>query len=205
MAESEGVIQYDLAYRPGALPAAFDPAPLFAAFRACRSRGLVGQSPARYGGYAYGNISQRVAPGFVISGTQTGGKPALGRQDLAWVTEVDPAANHVVATGPARPSSEAMSHGEVYRASADVGAVIHVHSPSLWRTAARLGLPVTPPSAGYGTPAMAHEVRRVLDAQPLAGVLAMGGHEDGIIAYATVMADALQLLLDRLKQAEGLA
>jgi hypothetical protein len=205
MAESEGVIQYDLAYRPGDLPAAFDPEPLFIAFRACRARELVGRSASRYGGYAYGNLSQRVTPGFVISGTQTGGKAALGRQDLAWVTAVDPAANQVVATGPARPSSEAMSHGEVYGASADVGAVIHVHSPGLWRAAARLGLPVTPPSAGYGTPAMAREIRRLLDAQPLTGVLAMGGHEDGIIAYARAMDGALQLLLERLEQAEGSA
>jgi len=201
MTETEGVIQYDLVYRRGDLPAAFDPAPLFAAFLACRSRQLVGQSPSRYGGYAYGNISLRVNPGFVISGTQTGGKPALDRQDLAWVTECDAAANRVVATGPARPSSESMSHGEVYRASDDIGAVIHVHSPSLWDAAARLGLPTTNPAAGYGTPAMALEICRLLDAQPVTGMLAMGGHEDGIIAYGATMADALRSLLDATQQA----
>jgi hypothetical protein len=195
MTETEGVIQYHLDYRPGPLPSGFEPAALFEAFRICRERALIGQAPDRYGGYAYGNISQRVEGGFVISGTQTGGLPHLAPDQLAWVTAFNSAANHLVASGPARPSSEAMSHGEVYRVAPGVNAVIHVHSPALWANARRLGIPVTDPAAGYGTPAMAAEVARLLGARPDSGVLAMGGHEDGIIAYAGDMPDATRHLL----------
>jgi len=47
---------------------------------------LIGQDPDRYGGYGYGNISRRLdatarSKGqhpFIITGSQTGGKPELG-------------------------------------------------------------------------------------------------------------------------------
>ena len=160
----------------------------------CRRHALIGRDPARYDGYAYGNISQRATRGFVVSGTQTGGQPMLTAADLAWVLDFDSTDNRLQATGPARPSSEAMSHGEVYAALPGIAAVIHVHSPLLWQAAAALGLPVTDPAAGYGTPAMARAIRELVASRPAGGVLAMGGHEDGIIAYAPDMARADALL-----------
>jgi hypothetical protein len=198
MTGNEGNIQYRLDYAPGPLPPGFNPAPLLDAFGQCRARGLVGQDPTRYGGYAFGNISLRLGPGFVITGTQTGGSHSLTANQLAWVTDFDSAANRLRATGPMQPSSEAMSHGEVYRAAPGVGAVIHAHSPSLWHDAQWLGLPTTDPAAGYGTPAMAREVHALLATHPGAGVLAMGGHEDGIIAYAADMAQATHILFQAL-------
>lgn len=203
MTESEGVIQYSLDYRPGELPADADYDGLFRWFGRCRKRGLLGQEASRYDGYAYGNISIRVADGFVISGTQTAGKAELTRADLALVEAFDSTANHLRASGSARPSSEAMTHGEVYAALPAVNAVIHVHSPVIWRAGAALGLPTTAPQAGYGTPAMAREVSRLLAQHPVAGVLAMGGHEDGIIAYAADMDHAGDLLLQTLAAAEA--
>lgn len=203
MAHTEGVIQYELTWESGPLPADFDPRPLAAAFRACRMRDWIGQSPDRYGGFAYGNLSVRTHPGFVISGTQTGRLPSLDRQDLSWVTRCETSANRIVASGPARPSSEAMTHNEVYAASPAVDAIIHIHSSDLWRSAEALRMRTTDPAAGYGTPAMAYEIRRLLEAEPEAGVIAMGGHEDGIIAYAHDMATAFQLLLDANRAAEA--
>jgi hypothetical protein len=199
--DSEGVIQYRLDHADGPLPGDADYTGLFDWFARCRQQDLLGRDPRRYGGYAYGNISVRAADGFVISGTQTGGRPHLERGDLAWVRHFDSTANTLTAQGPARPSSEAMTHGEVYAALPAVGAVIHAHSPALWRTADSLGLPVTAAEAGYGTPAMAGEVRRLLLATPQAGVIAMGGHEDGIIAYAATMQEAGERLLDALARA----
>jgi hypothetical protein len=203
MIQTEGVIQYQLQHRTGELPEQADYSGLFDWFRRCRQRNLLGQDPHRYAGYAYGNISVRSTEGFVISGTQTGGKSSLEKKDLAWVRVFDSQANCLTSQGPAKPSSEAMSHGEVYQAASRINAVIHVHSPEIWRNAPVLGLPVTDPAAGYGTPAMAAEVRRILHAAPTAGVLAMGGHEDGIIAYAATMDAAGQLLLDALDAAEA--
>jgi hypothetical protein len=48
-----------------------------------------------------------------------------------------------------------------------------------------LGLPRTAAEAGYGTPAMAEEVTRLWRerARRRTGVLVMGGHEDGVIAF----------------------
>jgi hypothetical protein len=203
MRESDGVIQYRLDHRPGELPPDSDYQGLFDWFRRCRRLSLIGRDPGRYGGFAFGNISVRAPDGFVISGTQTGGHDRLDRADLAWVRQVDAAANRLQSQGPARPSSEAMTHGEVYRQLARVAAVIHVHSPVIWRAAAALGLPSTPPEAAYGSPAMAREVALLLAREPQGGVLAMGGHEDGILAYGRDMDDAGRRLLAALAAAEG--
>ena len=134
MTEAEGVIKYRLDYAPSALPDGADLDGLMRWFRRCRERQLIGRDATRYDGFAYGNISVRAQRGFVISGTQTGGEHALGPDQLAWVVDFDIAQNRLRAGGPARPSSEAMSHGQVYRALPHAGAVIHVHSPRLWHT-----------------------------------------------------------------------
>lgn len=205
MDQHEGIIQYRLDHREGDLPPDADYAGLLAWFRRCRHHELLGQDPARYAGYAFGNISVRCTGGFVISGTQTVGRPALDPGDLAWVRSWDSQANRLSSQGPVRPSSEAMTHGEVYATLPDVGAVIHAHSPVIWLNADRLDLPTTPPEVGYGSPAMAAAVRALLDRSPRAGVLSMGGHEDGIVAYAPTMDEAGTLLLETLARAEAIA
>ena len=204
MTESEGVIKYRLAYRPGPLPPAGGLDDLFRWFRRCHERGLIGRNPGRYEGLAFGNISCRAASGFIISGTQTGGSESLGPDDLAWVEAFDVDRNRLVASGPSRPSSEAMTHGQIYRALPGVTAVIHVHSPAIWRNARSLGLPLTDPSAAYGTPQMAAEVIRLLTAsQPrTAGLFVMGGHEDGVVGYGSEMDDAGELLMETLGRVE---
>ena len=176
-------------------------------FGRCRRLGLIGQEPALYDGFAYGNISVRAGRGFVISGTQTGGREALEPQDLAWVEDFDAERNRLSATGPARPSSEAMTHGQIYQLLPEVRAVIHVHSATIWHRARRLGLPSTAVEAGYGTPEMAAEVARLLSSGQGGhkGAFAMGGHEDGVAAYATDMDAAGSLLLDLLARAAALA
>ncbi len=202
MTQTEGVIRYRLDYRPGELPPDMDLSSLFDWFVRCRRLGLIGRDPALYDGFAYGNISLRASPGFVISGTQTGGKQRLAAEDLSWVQEVDPGHNRLTATGPSQPSSEAMSHAQVYRTLPSTGAVIHVHSAPIWHQAIDLGLPLTPPEAAYGTPEMALAVARLLrPAKPGRGAFAMGGHQDGIVAYAPDMNTAGELLLELLQRA----
>lgn len=206
MTQTEGVIQYQLDYRPGPLPPGLDLRPLFRWFARCRELELIGRDPARYDGFAYGNISLRAVRGFVISATQTGGRPALDPEHLAWVEAFDAQANRLRASGPRPPSSEAMTHGQVYRERRAVGAVIHVHSAAIWQRAQALGLPVTSAAAGYGTPAMAAEVHRLL-AMPgagAAGLFVMGGHVDGVVAYATDMDAAGECLLATLRRAGSL-
>ena len=202
----EGVVKYLLDYRPSPLPANLDLQPLRDWFQRCRERGLIGRDPTRYDGLAYGNISVRAGDGFVISATQTGGEPELSPDRLAWVSAFDPGANRLNAGGPAPPSSEAMTHGQIYRELPAVNAVVHVHSPLIWRHAEALGLPLTAASAGYGTPAMAREMRRLLHRPGLGdrGIIAMGGHEDGLVVFAPDMNSAEALLFAALADAARL-
>jgi len=205
VAQSEGVIRYQLDFRPGKLPQDADISRLCRWFDRCRALGLIGLNPDLYDGYAYGNISLRAKRGFVISGTQTGGNTVLTGQDLAWVQVVDPVHNRLLATGPARPSSEAMTHGQIYQTLPAANAVIHAHSAAIWQRADALGLPLTAPEAGYGTPEMAQEVRRLLVSTTSdSGGFAMGGHEDGVVSYARDMDTAGRLMLELLTRANAI-
>lgn len=154
---------------------------------------LTGQDPERYDGLGYGNVSLRLAPfeapperrRFVISGTQTGGLPKLGAGHYTTVIEAYPEGNRLVAAGPIRPSSESLTHAALYALDASLRCVMHVHSPVIWRHAAALGIPCTDPAAAYGTPEMAAETARLLrdEAVRSGGLFAMGGHEDGVVAF----------------------
>ena len=201
--EHEGVIKFGLAHSDTPLPAGLGISALQQWFGICRALDLIGQHPKRYDGAAYGNISQRLATGFLITGTQTGGKPALGEDDIAWVQAINIEENRVQSTGPIRPSSESLTHGQLYTLEPSVHFVIHVHSRLIWQQAGKLRLPMTAVDAAYGTPEMAREVERLmqLDAVHLQGVFAMGGHEDGIVVFGRTPDQAGQRLLRTYRQA----
>ena len=183
MTETEGVIKYRLDYTPAPAMDAAGLRDLIDWHARCRALGVVGRDPDRYLGYAYGNLSRRLEQGFVVSCTQTGGKSTLTPDDYAVVLDCDFERNRVCARGPAKPSSEALTHGAVYAADDAVCAVIHGHTPLIWRRAEALGLPVTPADVAYGTPEMASAVHDQVLRLGGRGLLVMGGHEDGVIAY----------------------
>lgn len=175
--------------------------------------GLVGQDPARYDGAGFGNVSARVAPwdaepgrrAFVVTGSQTGGKPRLSPKDLCVVTTYDYVRNHVRSRGPVLPSSESMTHGAVYDLWAATRWVFHVHAPVLWREARTLGLPLTRADVEYGTPEMAAEVLRLFRTSALrtTAVFAMGGHEDGVVSFGHTAREAGGALLEQLARAHA--
>lgn len=222
MQPSEGVIKYQLHHEDAHALGPLLLTRLIHWFHRCHAAGLIGQDPDRYDGYAYGNISCRwpdriegddhvnhaddphaSGDAFAISGTQTGMLSHIGPDQIALVTRVMEEQNRVFSKGPVQPSSEAMSHAMIYRARPEVQAVIHVHSPEIWRHAGELGLAITDPSAAYGSPEMTQEVLRLLDAPSViaTGVFSMGGHLDGIIAFAESMDLAGQRLVDLQQQA----
>ncbi len=60
---------------------------------------------------------------------------------------------------------------------------MHLHSPEIFAAREQLHLPVTDPAAGYGTPELAAEITRLAPLAGWPGLLVMGGHEDGVLAF----------------------
>ncbi len=169
-----------------------------------RRLGMVGRDPGRYEGFAFGNLSARLegeddggAPRFLITGSQTGGKEGLTLADFCIVEASDAAANRVRSVGLASPSSESLTHDAVYRLDASIGWVFHVHSPEVWRRRAALLLPTSAPEIPYGSPGMADEVARLYRYSPLPDlrILAMGGHEDGVVSFGASAEEAGETLI----------
>lgn len=203
MAETEGVIKFNLDYEARALDPV-DIAELNAWRGILKQLGLLGQVPDRYDGYGFGNVSIRTERGFLISGTQTGGTDHVTLKDYALCTNWDLANNQVTAVGEIRPSSESLSHAAVYDVYQEVNCALHVHSPDIWSRARELGIAVTDESVPYGTPEMAREVRRHITGKALPGIFSMGGHEDGVFTYGLTLEDAGKLLISFLARARSL-
>lgn len=191
MPTQEGVTKFDLQFTPSA-PLPFDELRALNAWRTIFYRlGLLGRDLGRYGGAGFGNVSRRLAPfdgpepRFAITGTQTGYLPVLDERHYAVVLETGPDGNRVVAQGPVAPSSESLTHGMLYKLDDEIRYIFHVHCPEIWRNAHALRVAVTDPNAAYGTPAMAVEVERLFEAARVRErkIFAMGGHEDGVIAF----------------------
>jgi hypothetical protein len=76
-----------------------------------------------------------------------------------------------------------------------VGGIIHVHNPKLWQQLL-FKIPTTRKEIPYGTPQMALEMFRLFDEENLAErkILAMAGHEDGIICFGSSLDEAGKVL-----------
>lgn len=211
MAEKEGVLKFQLEFTQNQTVSPDDLKEINAWRKIVYLLQMIGQDPDRYGGYGFGNISQRLAPfdaprhrrPFVISGTQTGGLAELTAEHYAVVRECYPQENRLVAEGPIRPSSESLTHGMVYDSDTDLRWVIHVHSPEIWHQGEALKLPTTHPDVPFGTPEMASEVERLFRESDVKarGIFSMGGHEDGIVTFGRTAEAAGTTLLTYLARA----
>ncbi len=187
----EGVIKFQLEFQKGPAPKEELLQELNAWRCIFRDLGLIGQDPERYEGYGFGNLSRRLpdqhSSSFIISGTQTGHLKSLLPEHYATVYECDPSANQLHASGQIKPSSEALSHGVLYRSNPEILWVMHLHCPNIFRQHKQLNLPCTNPSAAYGTPEMATEIQRLANnhTDSSASLLVMGGHQDGVLAYGS--------------------
>jgi ribulose-5-phosphate 4-epimerase/fuculose-1-phosphate aldolase len=205
----EGVIKFRLQFTETA-PVDMEPLAALNRWRTILwQQALIGQDPARYDGYDFGNVSQRISDidaargkrSFFISGTQTGHLPQLDSRHYAQVMSYDAAGNSVVAAGAVKPSSESLTHGMLYDLDEQIRVVLHVHSPDIWRAADRLGIPATDADTAYGTPEMAAEVQRLFSQTDVRErkIFSMGGHEDGVVAFGASAEEAGNTLLRALK------
>lgn len=199
MSEQEGVIKFQLDFSKQAVLQAADVAEVTSWRTIMLQLGMLGQCPERYDNYGFGNISQRFGSGnqFIISGTQTGGIQAMTAADYALVTKCLPQQNRIVAQGETKPSSEAMTHGQLYQIDNQINFVIHAHCPQIWQQATALKLPQTGAEVPYGTVAMAEEVARLFQQTTVLqqGIFTMAGHEDGVVAFGVTAAVAAERLI----------
>ena len=158
-------------------------------------RGYIGATPE---GIGFGNLSLRIGQTFqfYITGSGTGSLPRVTNEHVSRVDSYDLRGNSLTCTGLIKASSESLSHGAIYETSKEWSAVIHIHAAELYRRFCGK-LPTTDTGAEYGTPEMALEITRILKAMPQesTGLVIMGGHIDGIIAYGRDLSEAGERLL----------
>ncbi len=151
-------------------------------------------------GIGYGNVSIRYRENsFVISGSGTGGLPSLNAAHYTLVTDFSIAENSLTTVGPIKASSESLTHAAIYASQPHVHAVLHVHHNRLWKYLIQTA-PATNKEVAYGTPAMAREIERLIQQSGTAAtkLFAMGGHEEGVIAFGNDLDEAGDILLTAL-------
>jgi L-ribulose-5-phosphate 4-epimerase len=195
----KGYVQFRYEWEPAPLPST----PLLDELCRWRDRlhrhGLVGVYPD---GIGFGNLSCRSGGDrFVITGTGTGHLPTLRTEHLTEVVAYDLAGNHLTCRGPVVASSESLSHAAVYRSDPAVAAVIHVHHLTLWERL-RQRIPTTDPAAEAGTPAMARAIEQLFLETDLRaiGLVAMGGHREGVIGFGGTLDEAGSRILAALEE-----
>lgn len=206
MNDREGVIKYRLDHQSIALSENIDLNELNAWRSLLHRLNLIDQVADRYDGLGFGNISRRLVPdsdAFLISGTQTGHLATLERKHFALIKSASPSDNCLTSLGLSQPSSEALTHAGLYQQNSHVQAVIHVHSPEIWRHTTSLHLAHTCADIAYGTPAMAAAVKQLFVSGQLTdqGIFCMLGHQDGVVAFGGSISSAANLLIACLAKA----
>ncbi len=191
----EGVIKFNCVWNPARPLPETELQDLLSVRQKLFSLNLIGVYPD---GISFGNLSRRI-PGsraFIVSGSQTGHLPEVSPEHFSTVTDYDIALNRVTCEGPVKASSESLTHAMLYELFPAVTAIVHVHSHEMW-TRLKGKIPTTAENVSYGTPEMARQMKTLRDKERLEQVriLAMAGHEDGIVAFGENLLAAQKVLL----------
>jgi ribulose-5-phosphate 4-epimerase/fuculose-1-phosphate aldolase len=150
-------------------------------------------------GIGFGNISVRLAKDnkFIITGSATGQFPVLNLSHYSLVTDLNFEKNSISCTGQTKASAESLTHAAVYKGLPGVNAVVHIHSMKLWEKL-KNKLPTTSDTIEYGTPEMALAVKELAVAgnSHSEKIIIMGGHQEGILAFASTLEDATSAILN---------
>jgi len=135
-------------------------------------------------GIGFGNISMKLEEdSFLISGSATGGKSDTNIGDFAIVHNYDLSQNTLSCSGEVIASSEAMSHAALYKNG--TSHIVHIHNLFLWKKHLNV-LPTISSEIEYGTVEMAMALSACKEKIAADyGIIIMGGHKEGIIAYGT--------------------
>ena len=195
----EGVIKYNCTWIPEAPVSHEQIAELNRWRDILYKAGLVGVNKD---GIGYGNISCRYQHDkFIITGSGTGSISQLDTRHFTRVTAYSFSDNSLTTEGPVRASSESLTHAAVYESLPEIEAVFHVHQLSLWKQLIVSGLS-TSREAAYGTPAMAAEIIRLVKDPGVVRqqILAMAGHEEGVLCFGNSAEEAGTILMKWLVQ-----
>jgi ribulose-5-phosphate 4-epimerase/fuculose-1-phosphate aldolase len=156
---------------------------------------LIGLHP---NGVSYGNLSVRDGgtSDFYITGSASGDLVELTPSDCAKVVAYDFERNWVAYQGSTIPSSESLTHAAIYESEPATGAVIHCHDYNFWTTILNR-VPTTLKGAAYGTLEIAYEILRLFQVGDVQGrkIIAMAGHEAGIVTFGRDLEEAFFVLL----------
>jgi L-ribulose-5-phosphate 4-epimerase len=154
-------------------------------------------------GVGFGNLSVRdgATKNFYITGSAIAGIPELTLADCAKVLAYNFERNWVGYEGSTIPSSESLTHAAIYESDAKVGAVIHCHDSRSWAVILNQA-PTTSKTVNYGTPEMAYEIMRLFRVTDLHSrkILAMAGHEGGIVTFGRDLEEAFAVLMHERKE-----
>jgi L-ribulose-5-phosphate 4-epimerase len=188
--EKEGVVKYTVKHETARITFPAEMTEFMAWRRRLRTLELIGEDAH---GLGYGNLSVRLfaTPSFLITSSQSSGLAEVDQQHFARVTVVDLDKNFLRSVGERPPSSEALTHAALYQVNGAIRAVVHVHSRPIWE-AYRNQLPTSRDDVLYGTPEMGYEMIRLHKRAALGrlGVIVMGGHQDGVVAFGPSLAEA---------------
>jgi L-ribulose-5-phosphate 4-epimerase len=141
-------------------------------------------------GIGFGNISLKAKAGFFVTISGSAVRESISQADLVLVKSWSFSENIVRFEGPGTPSAETLTHAAIYEVTQTAGAILHIHSLPLWDWLIARG-DATAGAAEYGTAAMAQAVQEFLQrSKGLTNVLAMSGHEEGVLAFGRDLAEA---------------
>ncbi len=205
MTVEDGVIKFRCNWLMGQAPEPATIADLMQWRDRLHTLGLIGTYP---NGIGFGNISQRICTSeqfapeqFVITGTQTGHLSTLGAEYYTRVTAFSLAENSLTCVGKVKASSESLTHAAIYANQPWVTGIIHGHHPQLWQMLL-FQEPTTRQHIPYGTPQMAWELHRLFAEEDLGQrkILAMAGHDDGVMTIGKDLDEAGAVLLAALQR-----
>ena len=209
MKDQEGVIKYQLKHTQKPIIEKISLSEINAWRTIIFRLDLIGQSPGRYDNLGFGNISQRLnsqSSQFIITGSQTGHIEHLSPEHYCLVVKADPRKNRIESCGLFKPSSESLTHACIYALDSNIQAVIHVHSPEIWKNTVALALPHISADIPYGTVDMAIAVEQLFHSGDLqqTSLFSMLGHEDGVVSFGRNMQEAAWELIKYLSLAIGI-
>lgn len=197
----EGVVKYSLKYKQSEAIAIKECKKIEKTREDLYALGLIG---AYSNGIGYGNISLKYNKknAFVITATQTGDLEQLTPNEYSLVKKVNFKTFTTTATGPSKPSSEAITHACIYELDEAINAVIHIHNEKLWDFMLKntyLSTNDTP----YGTPEMVEDVKELYkNIDPLQNnAFVMKGHFEGVVTFGKSLSEAKQALYAIVKKA----